>query len=90
MPEYRIRDEGGALSIELTNVEGKQEQLLHAFGECQSGHCSCPTDQYETLETMDVAADEEQITIRIEPVRGTRFNTDEIAACLEYTIAQTK
>ena len=57
MPKYRIREEGTAVAIELTEVEGKQEELLQAFGECQSGQCSCPTDQYEKLGAMQVDPD---------------------------------
>ena len=90
MPQYRISEEGTSVSIELTDVEGKQELLLQAFDECQTGQCSCPTDQYEKVAGMQLDSDEQQITIQLEPVRGERFDTDEIAACLDYTIAQTE
>ena len=90
MPEYQIHGVGPAISIELTGVEGKQEELLQAFGGCQVGRCSCPTDQYEKVATMQVDSDERQITIRLEPVEGERFDTNEIAACLDYTIVQTE
>ena len=40
--------------IELTEVAGKQEELLEAFGECQSGRCACPTNEYEKLAVMEV------------------------------------
>lgn len=90
MPEYRIRDDAKAVSIELTEVAGKQEQLLQAFGECQAGQCSCPTDQYEKVAEMQVDSNEQAITIQLRPVEGERFDTDEIAACLDYTIAQSE
>lgn len=90
MPEYRIREQGTAVSIELTDVEGKQEELLEAFGECQTGQCSCPTDQYEHVAKMELDSDDQRITIRLEPVTGERFDAEEIAACLNYTIAQTE
>ena len=90
MPEYRIREEGTAVSIELTKVEGKQEELLQAFGECQTGECSCPTDQYEKVGEMRLDSDEQQITIHLQPTPDERFDTSKIAACLDYTIAQTE
>ena len=90
MPEYRIHEEHATVSIELTDIEGKQDELLQAFGECQSGKCSCPTDQYDKVADMKVLPDRNQITIRLEPTAGERFNTDEIAACLDYTIARTE
>ena len=87
MPEYRIHEEGTAVSIELTDVDGKQEELLEAFGECQSGHCSCPTDQYEKVAGIQLDANDQQITIELQPVEGARFDTDELAVCLDHTIA---
>ena len=69
MPEYRIREQGTSVSIELTDVEGKQEELLQAFGECQTGQCSCPTDQYEKVAGMLLDSNEQQITIRDDPAR---------------------
>ena len=90
MPEYRINEQGTAVSIKLTDVEGKQEELLQAFGECQTGHCSCPTDQYEKVAEMQLDSDEQQITIQLQPVSGERFDTKEIAACLDYTIAPAR
>jgi hypothetical protein len=89
MPDYRIREEGASVSIELTDVAGKHEKLLWAFGECQAGQCSCPTDQYEKVADMQLDSDAEQITIQLQPVEGERFDTKKIAACLDYTIAQT-
>ena len=90
MPEYRIREEDAAVSIELADVQGKQDELLQAFRECQTGQCSCPTDQYEKVAAMQLDSDEHQITIRLHPLAGERFDTGEIAACLDYTIAQTE
>lgn len=90
MPEYRIREEDAAVSIELTDVEGRQDELLDAFSECQTGQCSCPTDQYEKIAEMQLDTDEQQITIQLQPLAGERFDTDELAACLDYTIAQTE
>ncbi len=89
MPEYRIHDEGSALSIELTDIKHKQGELLQAFGEYQSGQCSCPTDQYEKVAAMQIEPGKQQTTIHLDAVEGQQFDTDAIAACLEYTIAQT-
>jgi hypothetical protein len=87
MPQYRIREEPTAISIELADVQGKQDELLQAFRECRTGQCSCPTDEYEKVAEMRLDSDEQQITIQLRPLVGERFDTDEIAACLDYTIA---
>jgi hypothetical protein len=40
--------------IELTEVGGQQDDLLAAFAECQSGRCSCPTEEYQKVASMEV------------------------------------
>lgn len=40
-------------------------QLLGVSEECQSGRCSCPTDEYQKPERMTVDQDENRITVRL-------------------------
>lgn len=88
MARYRIDEKDSTISIEVAEVGGHQDQLMQAFGECQSGQCSCPTDEYEKLASMEVEQVEDLIRLRLEPKPGEKFDTSEIAACLEYTTAK--
>ena len=88
MTQYEITDESPAVSIELTEVAGHQEELLEAFQECQEGICSCPTDEYQNVASMTVAADETRIAIRIEAKPGAKLDVSEIESCLDYTIGR--
>jgi hypothetical protein len=90
MADYTIREDGTAFSIELTDIQGKQKQLLQAFGECQLGKCSCPADQYEKVAAMEVKPRTDEIATSLKPIAGERFYTGEIATCLDCTIAQTE
>ena len=86
---YRITEDAGAtVHIDVVADPEQQPKLLESLAECQSGHCSCPTDQYERLENMDVQASGEGVHIRLEPRLGQRLDTDELRACLEYTSTQ--
>ena len=88
MTQYEITDESPAVSIELTEVAGHQEELLEAFQECQEGICSCPTDEYQNVASMTVAADETRIAIRLEAKPGAKLDVTEIESCLDYTIGR--
>ncbi len=90
MTKYTIKADGPSLEIELTEAAGCQDQLLEAFGECQEGRCSCPTNEYEKVSAMDVRPGEDRIDIQLEAKPGTTFDTDQIAACLDYTLARTE
>lgn len=87
MAHYRIKESESAVSIELTEVAGNQEQLLGAFAACQAGQCSCPTDEYQKLAAVDIQQGAEEIRLELEPKPGEKFDLSEIAACLDYTTA---
>jgi hypothetical protein len=88
MARYRIdeHDESKVL-IEFAEVGNKQDRLLEAFGECQAGQCSCPTNEYDKLESIEVEQGEDLIRLRLESKPGEKLDTSQIAACLDYTTA---
>lgn len=85
MARYRIDEEDSTVSIEVAEVGGHTGQMLEALGECQAGQCSCPTNEYDKLASMEVEQGEDVIRLRLEPKPGEKFDISEIAACLDYT-----
>jgi hypothetical protein len=83
MARYHIRKDRNEVSMELTEV-GHERVFLEAFGECQEGRCSCPTDEYQKVALIDVHAREDQIAIRLKAKPGQDFDASEIAACLDH------
>jgi hypothetical protein len=90
MTKYTISADGPSVAIELTGVAGRQDELLEAFGECQEGRCSCPTNEYEKVAAMDVQPDEDRIAIKLQAKPGATFDSAEIAACLDYTVSKSE
>ena len=88
MARYRIERDAQGIAIELTGVAGRREELLDAFEECQSGHCTCPTEEYKKMAGMDVASTDDEIVLRLAAKLGARFDVDEISACLDYTVSK--
>ena len=88
MTRYRIHEEASAIRIELTETGGHEPELLRAFEECRSGHCTCPTSEYQKLASMQVQHEPEHLTLRLQAQPGTRFNASEITACLDHTITK--
>jgi hypothetical protein len=88
MTKYTISATGSSVAIELTEVAGRQAELLEAFGECREGRCSCPTDEYLIVATMEVLPTGDRIAIRLQARPGTSLDATEIAACLEYTVGR--
>ena len=89
MTKYTISANGPSVAIELTGVAGRQTELLEAFGECQEGRCSCPTDEYLKVAAMEVRPTADRIAIKLQAKPGTILDTAEIAACLDYTVSTT-
>ena len=88
MARYRIdEDDEATVLIEVAEVGENQDQLLEAFGECQAGQCSCPTNEYDKLESMELEPGEGVIRMRLEPKPGEKLDTSQVAVCLDYTTA---
>jgi hypothetical protein len=90
MARYRVQDQPQGVAIQVTEVAGRQRQLLEAFQDCQSGHCTCPTEEYQKVAAMQVTEAADEITLELQARPGTRFDTSEIAACLDHTIAKVQ
>jgi len=73
------------IDIDVTEVGGKKEKLLEAFQECSEGRCTCPTQEYEKVEKLDIIANENSIQLSIKSKANETIDTKEIEKCLEYT-----
>jgi hypothetical protein len=49
--------------------------------------CTCPTDEYDKLASMEIEQAGDRIRLRMEPKAGEKLDTADIAACLDYTTA---
>ena len=90
MARYRIRDGKTAVSIEMRDVGAKKEEFLEAFSDCQDGHCSCPTDEYRKLASIDVQDSGDAIVVRLEAKPGEELDIDQLETCLDYTTEQLR
>ena len=88
--KYRIAESQNGLEIKVEDVKGNKEKLLQAFQECQEGRCSCPTEEYKKLDTLEIDHSDEGIQLRLRSKRGEKVDTKEISRCLEYTAERIK
>ena len=86
MSTYEITPGKAGITIDLAETGDRQDALLAAFGECQAVACSCPTDEYQKVDAMDLRSTPDAIHIELRAKPGTAFDTAEIAACLDYTV----
>lgn len=88
MTDYTIDANGESVAIEITGVAGREAELLEAFGQCQEGQCSCPTDEYEKVAAMEVEPAGDRIAIRLLAKPGTTLDPAAIEACLDFTVGR--
>ena len=81
----KITKNKDGIDINITELNGKKEKLLEAFQECSDGHCTCPTQEYEKVETINVVGTDKVIQLSIKSKDNTVINTKEIEKCLDYT-----
>jgi len=82
-PEIKPNAEG--LLIEISEIEGKEKNLLSALQACQNGSCSCPTDEYKKLYSIDIENSAGRIYLQLKAKPGQCVYESEIRKCLDHT-----
>lgn len=83
--EKNIKAYADGLNIEITEIQGKEKQLLDAFQECQEGRCTCPTNEYSKLQSLEIKQAGGKLNLQLSVKEGEVFDSAEIDKCLDYT-----
>ncbi len=83
--EAKIKPTDTGIQIDVTRLEGKKDQLLEAFQECSEGRCTCPTQEYQKVETLQVIDTGDAIQLSIIAKKDEHLDTAEIQKCLDHT-----
>jgi hypothetical protein len=86
--EAQIKPTEHGIEIDVTDLEGKKDQLLEAFQECSEGRCTCPTNEYQKLEALEVTDSGDAIQLSLKAKPDEQIDTAEIEKCLEYSRKQ--
>ena len=86
--KYKVRTNESEINIEVSQIKGKQKKLLEAFQACQEGRCSCPTQEYTKLESLEIENNADTIHLKLKSKPDEQFDELEIGKCLEYTEAK--
>ena len=81
----KITKNKNGIDINVTERNGEKEKLLEAFQECSEGRRTCPTQEYEKVETLNILGTDKTIQLSIKSKENSVINTKEIEKCLEYT-----
>lgn len=82
---YKITIENTTLTIETETDPSEKKILLEEFAKCAAGTCSCPSQQYEKLQSIKVLPTKSGINIKLVPQAGVPIDEEDIRNCLEYT-----
>lgn len=76
------------LTIRVEAPPEKQAALLDELAKCAAGTCSCPTPQYEKLQSIDIDAQPSGVTIALKAKLGEQIDVADIEKCLDHTAKQ--
>ena len=88
MIEFKVIEGEDALRIGIEGLGDKQPLVLKALQECAQGRCTCPTAQYEKLESVEITPGADGIQVALVPRAGETIDRQAIDKCLGYTAAQ--
>ena len=65
-----VKSDSEGLTIKVSEISGQQEQLLAGFTACQEGRCSCPTNEYQKLDSLNIEAVSGNIRLTLKAKSG--------------------
>ncbi len=88
--EYKIESSKNKLNIFIKSHEVERETLLSNFALCQKGQCSCPTDEYKKLQSLNISSLDDELILNLESKPYQAFDLNEIKKCLDFTSSNLK
>ena len=88
--KYKIDENDEGIEVSVDDVKSKKDALLKSFQECQEGRCTCPTEEYKKLESMQIEQIEDGIQLRLKSKQGVKLDKLEINRCLDYIKERVK
>lgn len=83
--KHTIEPTAAGLRITATAEPAQQQKLLEEFAKCAAGTCSCPTPQYDKLQSIDVQPQPTGVAIDLTVKPGEAIDIADIEACLQHT-----
>ncbi len=88
--KYKVDEKKGGIDITVADVTNNKQKVLEAFRECQEGRCSCPTEEYKKLDSLEIAQHGDEIKLHLKSKAGETIDKTEIEKCLNYTARRVK
>ncbi len=88
--KYKVDEKKGGIDITVADVKDDKQKMLEAFRECQEGRCSCPTEEYKKLDSLEIAQHGDEIQLHLKSRSGETIDKAEIEKCLNYTAGRVK
>jgi hypothetical protein len=83
--KYKIESSKNGLSILIKSEADERENLLSNFELCQKGQCSCPTDEYKKLQSLNISSLDDELILNLKSKPNQVFDINEIKKCLDFT-----
>lgn len=87
---YEINSQKERTTIKIQTGDLSKDVLLEEFGKCQNGTCSCPTNEYEKLEQIQISEDADKIDLVLTPKTDEQLDVSEIENCLDFTLGKSQ
>ena len=85
--ESSIKEKNNHIVVNINKIEDKKELILQNLNDCKEGRCSCPTNEYDKLNKLDIQVNDDlsEIILDLEPKKDHKIAVSEIKKCLDYT-----
>lgn len=83
--KHTIETNSDGLRINASVEADMQGLLLKELQACATGQCSCPTPQYDKVQSIEVSTSAAGVTVDLKVKPGEVIDTADIERCLDHT-----
>jgi hypothetical protein len=83
--KFSIEQRATGLRIDAQVAEGQRQALQEELAKCASGTYSCPSTQYEKLQSIEITPAPEGVVIDLKAKPGETVDASDVQRCLEHT-----
>jgi hypothetical protein len=86
--KHSIETNPNGVTIRVEAPPEKQSALLEELAKCAAGTCTCPTPQYDKLQSIHIVPQATGVTVTLQANPGEQVNLVDIEHCLDHTTRQ--
>lgn len=87
---FTLKERKDHIQVRLSDVGNSANSFLKEFHTCRSGECTCNSEHFEDLESMEIQKTGSRLILNLYPKDGSSLQISQLRSLLDHSIQKTK